>query len=263
MTRQLAIDRTGPEIVAEADRPAGEDGWYNAPVTVTFRCADAVSGVSSCPSPVTVDADGAGQRISRSATDRAGNTGTTSISISIDRTPPTITGKLSPGPDHGAWYWNAPTISWTCADALSGVSSCPESETASEGVGQTVARTARDRAGNRADGSVGPFNVDLRDGHVAIATSDGAVLLRGQTLKGTADDTATGSGIARVVVTYTPTLAGTATVVEARLTCGANKVCTWEADLPPTGVNYRVTARATEVSGRSFPAEKSIALAVS
>ena len=51
---RYAVDREGPTIVAEADRPASADGWYDGPVTFSFTCGDAVSGVPDCPDPVTL-----------------------------------------------------------------------------------------------------------------------------------------------------------------------------------------------------------------
>src|SRR4029078_1226907 len=35
-----SIDKSAPTIGASADRPANDNGWYDADVTVTFTCAD-------------------------------------------------------------------------------------------------------------------------------------------------------------------------------------------------------------------------------
>ena len=48
---RYAVDRQGPTIVAEPDRPANENGWYDGPVTFSFTCGDAVSGVRAAPTP--------------------------------------------------------------------------------------------------------------------------------------------------------------------------------------------------------------------
>ena len=56
-----------------APSPNG-NGWHNTDVTVTFTCSDALSGVASCPAPITVTAEGAGQVVTGTAVDKAGNT---------------------------------------------------------------------------------------------------------------------------------------------------------------------------------------------
>ena len=88
-------------------------------MTVTFTCADAVSGVASCPAPVTLSSDGANQSVSRTATDRAGNSSAVSISgINIDRTAPTETATVLGTPTNG-WYRGPATVRFTCHDGLS------------------------------------------------------------------------------------------------------------------------------------------------
>src|SRR5262245_45211925 len=59
-------------------------------VTVSFTCSDSTSGIASCPPPVTVTAEGAGQSVSGTATDKAGNSSSTSVTLNIDKTQPTV-----------------------------------------------------------------------------------------------------------------------------------------------------------------------------
>ena len=95
---RFAVDRSGPTIIAEADRPANANGWYDGPVTVSFTCADAVAGVADCPDPVTLSSGGANQTASGTATDRAGNSSTATVNgINIDRTLPTVDITTAPG----------------------------------------------------------------------------------------------------------------------------------------------------------------------
>lgn len=86
----LNIDKTPPVITAAANKTPSADGWYNTDVTVTFTCKDTLSGIASCPSPTTVTTEGAGQVISGTAVDKAGNTATASITLNIDKTAPLI-----------------------------------------------------------------------------------------------------------------------------------------------------------------------------
>lgn len=70
--------------------PPNAAGWNNTPVNVTFECAD--GDVRVCPGPMTVNTDGAAQRLSRIAVDSLGTSVTLDlgISINIDRTAPRV-----------------------------------------------------------------------------------------------------------------------------------------------------------------------------
>ena len=81
---------------------ANSNGWHKSPVTVTFTCSDAGSGIKTCPAAVTRDADAANLVVSGTATDVAGNTASASVTLNIDRTLPTIAVALTP-PPAGGW----------------------------------------------------------------------------------------------------------------------------------------------------------------
>jgi hypothetical protein len=66
-------------------------------VTVKFTCADATSGVAECPADVTVTTEGAGQVVTGTAKDKAGNTATTSVTLNIDKTAPVAAISVTPG----------------------------------------------------------------------------------------------------------------------------------------------------------------------
>lgn len=84
----FVIDLSPPTIVASVSSPSGS-GWHTAPVTVTFQCADD-SGTVSCPGPIFAAQDGAGQLISGTAVDPAGNRTTATLTLNIDQHPPTV-----------------------------------------------------------------------------------------------------------------------------------------------------------------------------
>src|SRR5262245_17936196 len=52
-----------PTIVASVSPAANQNGWQNAPVTVSFTC----TGTSACPASVTITSEGANQTIDRTA----------------------------------------------------------------------------------------------------------------------------------------------------------------------------------------------------
>jgi hypothetical protein len=166
---RFAMDTEGPGVTAEPASAPNEHGWYREDVTVRFFCADAVAGVDGCPAPHTFTAEGAEQSVSRSVTDRAGNSGSGGIGgINIDRTAPTITGSVDRPPNPDGWYDGPVTVSFACADALSGVADCPADVVLSaEGANQSVERSVTDRAGNTASATVGPIGIDATDPEIS------------------------------------------------------------------------------------------------
>lgn len=97
------IDITKPLISATVSPQPNLSGWHNSNVTVTFACSDTLSGIASCPEPMTVSTEGAGQVVTGTAVDRAGNISVASVILNIDKTPPvaevSVPGTLWP-PNH-------------------------------------------------------------------------------------------------------------------------------------------------------------------
>jgi len=86
--------------------------------------------VASCPPPVTLSSDRIYPPISGLAVDHAGNAAVAVIpGIRIDKTAPTIVAAATTADGApytgGTWATQSVTVSFTCADALSGVASCP------------------------------------------------------------------------------------------------------------------------------------------
>ena len=164
----VRVDKTPPTITATASRPPNAQGWYSQPVRVEFQCADAVSSIASCPAPVDVIADGAGQTITGTAIDAAGNAATASLTLNLDTTPPSIVPQLSPA---APWSNGPVTVAFVCADATSGVASCTPPQTLSgDGAGQSVAGEAVDLAGHRASATA-TVNIDSVPPTVAAAVA--------------------------------------------------------------------------------------------
>ena len=161
---QVKIDQTPPTINHTQDPLANAVGWNNTNVTVKFICADTVSGIASCTggaTGVTVTTEGKDQPVTGTATDNAGNTATDPATVSIDKTPPSITAAADRAANAAGWYNASVTVSFTCSDALSGVASCPAAQKLSlEGANQTATGTATDAAGNSASANVSGINID-------------------------------------------------------------------------------------------------------
>ena len=116
----VGVDNDPPTITATASPAPNAAGWNNSNVTVTFACSDATSAVASCPAPQTVTTEGASQIISGTATDAAGNSASTSITVKLDKTPPTIS---ITSPANGATFTSSSAaVVGTVNDAVSGVS---------------------------------------------------------------------------------------------------------------------------------------------
>ena len=95
----VKLDLTDPTIDADAgDYVSGS--WTNQTVTVSFNCFDALSGLlGTCPADVVVSSNtaAAGQNVSGTVSDKAGNTATSNtINVKVDKTAPTISGSRLP-----------------------------------------------------------------------------------------------------------------------------------------------------------------------
>lgn len=115
----IGVDNDPPTIAAAVSPAPNAAGWHKSDVTVSFTCADAISGIAMCPLPATVNVEGANQVVSGTATDRAGNSATASVALNIDKTLPAVT---IFAPADGAMLSTSPvSITGAITEALSGV----------------------------------------------------------------------------------------------------------------------------------------------
>ena len=145
---------TPPTITASVSPAPNAASWNNSNVTVSFTCTAGSSPIQNCSPPLAVSTEGANQVITGTATDTAGRSATTNVTVNLDKTPPTIAPSASPAPNADGWNHADVTVSFVCGDSLSGMGSCPAPATVSaEGAGQTISGTATDVAGNSASAS--------------------------------------------------------------------------------------------------------------
>jgi FG-GAP-like repeat len=151
----VGVDDDVPSISGVINPPPNAAGWNDSNVTVSFKCSDKTSGVAICPSPVAITTEGANQVVHGIAIDKAGNRATASITVNLDKTPPTISGTLNPPADASGWNSGNVTVNFTCSDSLSRVAMCPAPvAVTAEGANQVVTGTATDGAGNTATANV-------------------------------------------------------------------------------------------------------------
>jgi hypothetical protein len=86
----VLVDNTAPTISYTISPAANAAGWNNSDAAVTFTCNDGGSGVASCVGNTTITVETAGQVVSGSATDNAGNTATAQVTVKLDKTVPTV-----------------------------------------------------------------------------------------------------------------------------------------------------------------------------
>jgi len=158
----IDIDKTAPRISASAAPPANAYGWQSGSVYVLFGASDSLSGVNDVTPPRLLTAEGAGQSVTGTATDRAFNSASVTLGdINIDRTPPTLSGAPTTAPNANGWYDQDVVVHFEAADALSGIASLtPDQTLALEGADQGVTGTATDRAGHATSATVGGIDID-------------------------------------------------------------------------------------------------------
>lgn len=117
-------DATPPRVTAAAARGPDANGWYTSPVAFSFKGDDETSDVASCTSGTYGGPDGAAAAVTGSCTDNAGNTGSVTLTIKYDASPPTVAGIPARPPDANGWYNHPVAFEFRGNDAGSGVAEC-------------------------------------------------------------------------------------------------------------------------------------------
>jgi Calx-beta domain-containing protein/glucodextranase-like protein/carboxypeptidase family protein len=115
------LDKTPPTITFTVTPAPNAAGWNNSNPTVTFTCADAETGVAFCSEPVTITTETGNQIVVGTAVDNSGNSATVSVTVKLDKTPPSVT-VTSPA-DGSKIFFSPVAVGGTVEDLLSGVAS--------------------------------------------------------------------------------------------------------------------------------------------
>ncbi len=159
-SRPVKIDKTPPTVTADKDPLPNGKGWNKTDVTVGFHCDDTLSGIATCAQRVTVTNEVSNQTVTGAGADKAGNPGSGSTTVSIDKTPPSIDPKISPDPNRNGWNNSDVTVSFECKDDRSDIDTCTSPvHLTTEVTGTVIPGHAKDNADNSADTSI-MVNID-------------------------------------------------------------------------------------------------------
>lgn len=147
------LDKTPPSMQAAVSPQPNAAGWHRSDATVSYACADALSGLAAgaCPAARVVTQEGRAQSITASVSDQADNVASATQSISLDRTPPTITASPANSPNVYGWYRSDVQVYFGCSDSLSGLAgSCPATQVLSQegSAVSSASHVVQDIAGN-------------------------------------------------------------------------------------------------------------------
>jgi RHS repeat-associated protein len=234
-TVTLNIALTPPKIVATATPAPNANGWNASSVTVSFICTSTTAPVASCPPPQTISMEGAGQNVSGTVTDAAGNSSTATLTLNIGTKLPAIVASVAPSPNAAGWNNSTVTVNFACAPGTAPIAVCPPPVTiTTEGTNQSVTGTTSDLAGNAGTVSV-TLNIALTPPKISAALSPAP--------------NASGWNDSTVTVTFTCT-AMTAPIA----TCPA------PATVSTEGANQIIPGTATDVAGNSASASATVNL---
>lgn len=117
----IGVDNAAPTITGVVMPAPNTAGWNNSNAIVSFTCSDVTSGIASCPGPVSVNTETAGQPVTGIALDNAGNSASTLITVKLDKTPPAFNVTSL---TNGAKVFTSPlAIAGTVTETLSGLAS--------------------------------------------------------------------------------------------------------------------------------------------
>jgi hypothetical protein len=142
-----------PDIAVTIVGTLGSNGWYRSNVTVSWTVLGAESS-TGC-NVVTLATDTPGTKLTCSAVS-GGDETSKSVTIKLDKTAPSATAVPGRPPDSNGWYNRPLTVSFTGADATSGVAGCSSAQYSGPDNGEAaVAGSCTDVAGNVTAASFG------------------------------------------------------------------------------------------------------------
>lgn len=271
--RLIALDTAAPTVAGVTSPPANAAGWHNRTTTISWQSIDPAptSGYPSTPSPIVTSQEGRNLTYqSEPSCDPARYCATGTLTLSLDSTPPAVAATVTPEPNGAGWRRSA-TVAFECADALSGLASCPDDAAVPEGRDRVVTGSAFDAAGNEGRATVSGLNVDATPPDAAVTTPSGSVFVtpvQGFEVRGVAPDRALadgspGSGDALACFEIVQEWFVFQDESFGCINAARQPDGTWtaSADLP-VGI-YRIRLHATDVAGNTGVSERATVYVVS
>jgi hypothetical protein len=128
---------------------AGDAGWYVGDVIINWSISPPPYLVQSGCAATAITTDTVGRKLDCQASSGP-DTASSSVTIRMDKTPPTVAAAPDRAPDAGGFYNHTLRLSWNASDPTSGIASCtpPSTYSGPDGTRITLTGTCRDRAGN-------------------------------------------------------------------------------------------------------------------
>jgi hypothetical protein len=148
-------DVTPPVITPTVTGTLGSDGWYISNVAVSWSVADPESGIASSTgcSATNLTSDTAGTTLTCSATNGSGLSNSASVTIKLDKTPPSASLAVTAGTlGANGWYTSDVTVSTTGNDSIATPVVCtPNQFQTTETTGATFNGSCTNAAGLKTD----------------------------------------------------------------------------------------------------------------
>jgi alpha-tubulin suppressor-like RCC1 family protein len=172
------IDTVAPTASPTQSPAANAAGWNNSNVTVNWNWTDNAGGsgidAANCTSSTTSSGEGT-LTLTASCHDGAGNTGTASYTVKVDKTQPGIAlASRAPAANANGWNNSDVTLIWNCTDSLSSVVAAQDSQTITgEGANLAAMGTCADRADNLATHTQTGIHIDRTPPNTTITALGG------------------------------------------------------------------------------------------
>ena len=151
-------DSIAPHANPVQSPPANSAGWNNSDVGVTWNWVDNVGGSGIDPANCTLNSmsSGEGSAVVVNATckDKAGNLGTATRTVKVDKTPPHANPVQSPPANSAGWNNSDVGVTWNWVDNVGGSGIDPanctlNSMSSGEGSAVVLIATCKDKVGNQ------------------------------------------------------------------------------------------------------------------
>jgi len=241
----VKIDKTPPTITGSRNPGPNANGWNNTDITVSFTATDDISGVDTVSPDVTISTEGVGQSATGTATDKAGNSTSATVSdINIDKTPPTLTfGAATPAPNAAGWNNSDISVPFTASDSLSGVANTNPAASplvlTAEGSAVTGNVAVTDKAGNSASFTTSPFKIDKTKPAISVNSPQAKDYLTSESIQLDFSATDATSGVGNLVAALDSTPVTNGQVINLETMAGS----------------HTLTVSATDNAGNSHRAE--------